>query len=116
LALSTVGLAVIGFFPNQSGLIAGTAVFACGVAFTFPALLSLAVSRVSPDERGTVVGTTSLFLDLSFGLAPVALGAVAEVSGYPAVFLVGAAASAVGCLILLLRAGSLDRPVAAETG
>ncbi len=116
LALSTVGLAVIGFFPNQSGLIAGTAVFACGVAFTFPALLSLAVSRVSPDERGTVVGTTSLFLDLSFGLAPVALGAVAEVSGYPAVFLVGAAASAVGCLILLLRAGSLDRPVAAGTG
>jgi MFS family permease len=116
LALSTVGLAVIGFFPSQVGLIAGTAVFACGVAFTFPALLSLAVSRVSPDERGTVVGTTSLFLDLSFGLAPVALGVVAEASGYPAVFLVGAAASAVGCLILLLRAGSLDRPVAAETG
>lgn len=116
LALSAAGLAVIGLVPTQAGLLIGTAVFASGVAFTFPALLSLAVSRVAPDERGTVVGTTSLFLDLSFGLAPVALGAVAQASGYPAAFLVGAAASAVGCVILLARAGSLDSPAVPASG
>jgi MFS family permease len=116
LALSAVGLAVVGLVPTVPGLLVGTAVFASGVAFTFPALLALAVSRVTPNERGTVVGTTSLFLDLSFGLAPVALGAVAEASGYSAAFLFGAAASAVACAILLLRAGSLDRPATAPTG
>ena len=116
LALSAAGLLVIGLVPTPPGLLVGTAIFASGVAFTFPALLTLAVSRVPPAERGTVVGTTSLFLDLSFGLAPVALGWVAHASGYPAVFLVGGAASALGCAILLLRAGSLDRPAVAPTG
>jgi MFS family permease len=116
LALSALGLAVIGVVPSVPGLLVGTAIFASGVAFTFPALLALAVSRVSPHERGTVVGTTSLFLDLSFGFAPVALGAVAEANGYSAAFLVGAAASFAGCLILLMRAGSLDRPATAATG
>lgn len=113
LALSAAGLAVVALVPSAVGLLVGTAIFACGVAFTFPALLALAVSRVAPDERGTVVGTTSLFLDLSFGFAPVALGAVAQANGYPAAFLVGAAASAIGCAIIVLRAGSLDRPAAA---
>lgn len=116
LALSAIGLAIVGLVPTQVGLLVGTAVFASGVAFTFPALLSMAVARVAPDERGTVVGTTSLFLDLSFGLAPMALGFVAEVSGYSATFLVGAVAAAIGCLILLLRAGSLDRPVSVASG
>ena len=116
LALSALGLTVIALVPTPPGLLVGTAIFASGVAFTFPALLSLAVSRVAPDERGTVVATTSLFLDLAFGLAPVALGAVAQASGYPAAFLVGAAASGAGCIILLLRAGSLDRPAPAAAG
>jgi len=35
---------------------AGTFVFAVGVAFIMPALLSLAVARVPPTERGTVAG------------------------------------------------------------
>ena len=113
LALSSAGLAFMALVQTPAGLLIGTAIFASGVAFTFPALLSLAVSRVGPDERGTVVGTTSLFLDLSFGLAPVALGAVAHANGYPAAFLVGAAASALGCAIVVLRAGSLDRPATA---
>ena len=113
LALSSAGLAFMALVQTPAGLLIGTAIFASGVAFTFPALLSLAVSRVGPDERGTVVGTTSLFLDLSFGLAPVALGAVAHANGYPAAFLVGSAASALGCAIIVLRAGSLDRPAVA---
>jgi MFS family permease len=113
LALSAAGLAVVGLVQSPAGLLVGTAIFASGVAFTFPGLLALAVSRVAPDERGTVVGTTSLFLDLSFGLAPVALGAVAHTNGYPAAFLVGAATAALGSAIIVLRAGSLDQPTAA---
>ena len=47
----------------------------------FPALMALAVARVDETERGSVVGTTSAFLDLSFGLAPAVLGVVAGASG-----------------------------------
>lgn len=46
------------------------ALFIAALAFIFPALISVAVARVEPGERGAVVGTTSASLDLSFGLAP----------------------------------------------
>jgi MFS family permease len=115
LAISAIGLAVIGLVPTPLGLMLGTATFASGVAFTMPALLALAVSRVPPHERGTVVGTTTVFLDLVFGFGPVLLGAVANVSGYGPTFLVSAALAGIASLLLVVRRGSLDRPVAAGT-
>ena len=61
-----------------------------GIAFMFPALMALAVSRVDETERGSVVGTTSVFLDLSFGVAPAVLGRRGGASGLPAAFLLSA--------------------------
>lgn len=113
LATSGAGLAVMGLIPTPTGLLVGTAVMAVGVAFTFPALLALAVSRVAPDERGVVVGTTSVFLDLAFGLAPVALGVVVERAGYAEMFLLSAAISITGAAALFLRRAALARPAAA---
>jgi MFS family permease len=101
LAISAVGLAIIGLAPSPAGLIVGTAAFATGVAFTMPALLALAVSRVPATERGTVVGTTTVFLDLAFGIAPVGLGVVADLRGYGPTFLVSAALAAIGSTLLL---------------
>lgn len=115
LILSAVGLAIIGFVPTPAGLMVGTATFASGVAFTMPALLSLAVSRVAPEERGTVVGTTTVFLDLVFGLAPVLLGVVADRNGYGPTFLVSAVFAAVASLLLVARRGSLERPAVVTT-
>ena len=82
------------------------------MAFVMPALLTLAVSRVQDTERGAVVGTTSLFLDLSFGLSPAILGAVAASAGYAGAFLVSAAAAGCGALLIALRRHDLARPVA----
>jgi MFS family permease len=101
LLATAAGLAIIGSVPTATGLIVGTGTLAVGVAFTFPALMALAVARVAPDERGTVVGTASLFLDLAFGAAPVALGSIAGVTGYGPTFLVSAALAALGCVILV---------------
>jgi predicted MFS family arabinose efflux permease len=116
LAISAVGLATIGLVPTQFGLMAGTIVFASGVAFTMPALLSVAVSRVPPSERGTVVGTTALFLDLVFGFAPVALGIVADRTGYGATFLVSSVLAAFASFLLVARRASLERPVRVANG
>jgi MFS family permease len=115
LVATAAGLAIIGTIPSAVGLIAGTAAMAVGVAFTFPALMSLAVARVGPNERGTVVGTASLFLDLAFGAAPVILGSIAGVTGYGPTFLVSAALAALGCVILVGGRRIID-PAANRSG
>jgi MFS family permease len=110
LAASAVGLAIIAAVPSLTGLLVGTALFAFGVAFIMPALLSLSVARVPPEERGTVVGTATLFIDVSFGIAPVALGALAQAGGYPLGFLVAGIVSLIGCLLLVVG-GSSPGPI-----
>jgi MFS family permease len=113
LIVATIGLTVIGLIPTQIGLVAGSAVFAFGMAFMMPALLTLAVSRVDETERGAVVGTTSVFLDLSFGLSPAFLGAVAATAGYAGVFLASAVVAGCGAVLLLARRHALAAPVRA---
>lgn len=107
LVVGAIGLALVGTLPGVIGLFIGTAIFAAGIAFMFPALITLAVGRVDESERGSVVGTASAFLDLSFGLAPALLGIVVDASGYPGVFVVSAVVSAIGAGILALRRRSL---------
>jgi predicted MFS family arabinose efflux permease len=107
MALTAAGLAVVGVWPVAAGLVAGTAVFAVGVALLTPAVLSLAVDGVAPRERGAVLGTTSSFLDLAIGLGPATLGLVAASTGRPGVFLAGAAVAAAGLLLVWARPGRL---------
>jgi MFS family permease len=116
LTVSAIGLAIIGLVNNQAGLLIGTFVLATGVAFTMPALLALAVSRVPPTERGAVVGTTTVFLDLVFGIAPVALGFVADARGYGATFLVSGVFALVAAGLLVARRASLERPAVVVSG
>jgi MFS family permease len=110
LAVSAIGLGVIGTIPTSLGLLLGTLVFACGVAFTMPALLTLAVSRVPATERGLVVGTAAVFLDLAFGVAPVVLGFVADATGYRTTFLVSALLAVVAVAVLRAARVSFQRP------
>jgi MFS family permease len=111
LAVSATGLAVIGLDPTSLGLLVGTLVFASGVAFIMPALLTLAVSRVPATERGMVVGTAAVFLDLAFGVAPVVLGFIADASGYRTTFLVSASLSVMAVMVLWASRASLQRPL-----
>ena len=116
LAISAVGLTIIGLAPNTVVLMVGTIVFAAGVAFTMPALLALAVSRVPPTERGTVVGTATVFLDIVFGFAPAVLRFVAEATDFGVTFLVSAGFAAIAAALLIARRESLERPLPAASG
>ena len=107
LALSAAGLAVMGAWRAPAGLVAGTAVFAVGVALLTPAVLTLAVEAAAPTERGAVLGTTSAFLDVALGLGPAALGLVAAAAGRPGAFLAGAAVAAAGLLLTPAGPGAL---------
>ena len=99
LALSAAGLAAMGVWQAPAGLVAGTAVFAVGVALLTPAVLTLAVEAAAPTERGAVLGTTSAFLDVAMGLGPAVLGLVAAAAGRPGAFLAGAAVAAAGLFL-----------------
>ena len=98
LTLSTVGLATVGLWHTAAGLVIGTGVMAVGVALFTPALFALAVEGVPP--RGSVVGTTSAFLDLAFGLGPATLGFVAAAVGRGGTFLAGASVAAAGLILV----------------
>ena len=114
LALSAVGLVLIGSIGSPVGLLFGTAVFASGVAFTMPALIALAVSRVPPTERGSVVGTTTIFLDVVFGLAPAGFALIADAAGHRPVFLVSAGLAFLAAVLLASRRRQLEAEAAAR--
>jgi predicted MFS family arabinose efflux permease len=115
LTLLATGLVTIGVWHAPTGLYVGTAIFASGTALAFPALMMLAVSGAPETERGSVIGTFGAFADVGFALGAVSLGAVAAVTGYEGVFVVGGAASLVGVLLLarlpaLRRLGTAAAP------
>ena len=109
---SALGLGVLGLVARPTGVYLGTAIFATGIAFLFPALLALAVARVDENERGTVVGTTTAFVDLSFGLSPAILGLAVGAIGFGGIFVVSAIVAFGGSLLLGLLRDSLVRPIA----
>jgi MFS family permease len=108
LVLSSLGLAIVGLWREPVGLVIGAAVMGVGVALFTPALFALAANSVEADERGAVMGTTSAFLDLAFGLGPATLGFVAAAVGRSGTFLAGAVVAAVG--LALVTATGLGRP------
>jgi MFS family permease len=99
---------VIGLWREPAGLIAGAVVLAVGVALFTPALFALALKGIPANERGAVMGTTSAFLDLAFGLGPATLGFVAAAAGRGGTFLAGSAVAAAG--LVLVAATRLGRP------
>jgi len=101
LVLCASGLGVMGLWQTSAGLVTGTVLLGVGVALFTPALFALAVEGVPADERGSVMGTTSAFLDLAFGLGPATLGFVAASVGRGGTFIAGAVVAAVGLVIVL---------------
>ena len=107
LALAAIGLAVIGLVPRYRRCSSGPPSTRWRIAFIMPAIVSLAVSLVPPEERGAVVGTAAVFLDVAFGVAPVVLGVLAASMGASPTFLTSAAIAALGCAALVARRKSL---------
>ena len=114
LTFNAAGMVIIGLWADPAGFYAGTAVFAFGVCFAFPALSTLTTLSVPANERGAALGTFSAFLDIGFGAAPVLLGFIAQAAGFNAVFL--ASALVAGSGLILLAATRPVRSVAASPG
>ncbi len=96
LLCSTIGLAVIGGWQSAPGLVLGTVVLGVGIALGTPAIMMLALDRAPAAERGAVMGTVSMSIDLAAGLAPATFGLAAAAAGRDAGFLTAALVAAAG--------------------
>jgi MFS family permease len=98
-----VGLATIGAWQNETGLIVGTAIFAVGQALSYPAAVLLAMESSSEAERSAVVGGVTAFVDVALSLGAFTLGAVAAVTGYAGAFVVASVVALGGLLVVAPR-------------
>jgi MFS family permease len=93
---STTGLVIIGGWSTVPGLVAGTVVLAVGVALGTPAIMMLALERAPASERGAVMGTVSMSIDLALGFGPATFGLVAAGLGRSTGFLAAGLVAAAG--------------------
>jgi MFS family permease len=100
LVTMAAGMAILGGWHTVAGLWTGTAVFAAGNAFMFPALLSLALDAAPDGERAAVVGTVVAFFDLGQGAGALLLGPLVTAAGYTGPFAAGALAACAGLVLL----------------
>jgi MFS family permease len=96
-----LGLATIGVWQTEAGLLVGTAIFAVGQALSYPAAVLLAMETSSEAERSAVVGGVTAFVDVALSLGAFTLGAVAAVTGYAGAFLVSSVVALSGLLVLV---------------
>jgi MFS family permease len=101
LSFSVVGLTLVGLWHAPAGLLLGAVLFGVGIALLTPSVFALAATGVPASERAQVMGTTSAFIDIAFGVGPIAMGFVAGALGRPAAFLAGAAVAAAGLLLVV---------------
>jgi MFS family permease len=106
-----VGLATIGAWQNETGLIVGTAIFAVGQALSYPAAVLLAMESSSEAERSAVVGGVTAFVDVALSLGAFTLGAVAAVTGYAGAFVVASVVALSGLLVVAPRRFARKVPV-----
>ena len=111
LLCSVAGLAIIGGRQTVPGLVTGTFVLGVGVALGTPAIFMLALQRVPAAERGAVIGTVSMSIDVALGLGPASFGLVAASTARSAGFLVAALVAAAG-LALATRGWTRAQPQA----
>jgi MFS family permease len=99
---TTVGLLAIGSWRTAPGLVCGTVVLAIGIALGTPSIMVLALQNAPAAERGAVMGTVSMSLDVALGLGPAMFGLVAATADRGTGFL--AAAVVAGCGLALAAA------------
>jgi len=103
-ATAAAGLLLMASIAEPVALYAGTVVFSIGMSFLYPAMLTLALTGLADNERGSAVGTVSSFFDLSQGIGALALGVVAALTSYRGAFVAGAVLC-VAALVLLRASG-----------
>ncbi|WP_044564852.1 MFS transporter [Azospirillum sp. B4] len=101
LAVEAMGQVLVWGAHGPSLALAGAFMTGLGCSLIFPSMGREVVRLVPPHLRATALGGFTAFQDLAYGLTGPLAGLMADRVGYGSVFLVGAAAAAVGMAISL---------------
>ena len=101
LAVEAIGQAMLWVAPLEVVALAGALVTGLGCALIFPALGVEALKRVPPANRGSAMGAFVAFLDIAYGLAGPAAGAIAGQFGYAAIYLFGVICALLGAALVV---------------
>jgi MFS family permease len=85
-ALGASGQALIAVAPGWWAVGLGCVLFGFCWTLLFPALALLVVADVEPSQRGAGLAAYSSFFDLGYGIGAPALGGIASVLGYGAIY------------------------------
>jgi MFS family permease len=91
--LESIGLLVIAVATSLPVALAGAVIVGVGFSMLFPSLALMVVGEVGEDRRGSALGAFTAFFDIGVGLGGPIAGVTASLAGYPAVFVLGAAAA-----------------------
>jgi MFS family permease len=112
LAGMALGLIVIGFGPAPMIAIGAGALLGFGFSFPWSSVAATVLKRTPERERGSTVSVLSAFYDLFVGLSSFAAGAVSNRFGYPAAFVMAAAAIGAAAIAGLFVFGARNADVA----
>ncbi|UCJ09080.1 arabinose transporter [Chitinophaga pendula] len=103
LFIEVIGQLLIGFASSESVALIGCSLTGAGFSLIFPALGVLAIKKVSPQMRGTALGSYAAFFDISLGIAGPVAGLIAGWFSYGAIYQFGAISGLLAILIVFLQ-------------
>ena len=108
------GLVLIAFAETLPVALLGGLVMGAAFSLLNPALMLIALGRVSQQARGAAMGTYTAFFDAGVGIGAPLAGIVAALAGYESAFLFAAAICVGSALMVLvqLRPGDAASPTA----
>lgn len=95
-----IGLSVVLLVPEVWALFAAAFFVGLGAAFTYPALLALAVNRVSEEERAAAVSSFTMFFEIGSAVSGITVGVLGELIGKRPAFVAGVIFPAIGLVVL----------------
>ncbi|MCX7780202.1 MAG: MFS transporter [Negativicutes bacterium] len=121
LLLFAVTMLIVGTaYPSPAVLMFCGGSIGIGYGLAFPSMATIVTANTQPANRGAALGFYTMAVDFGFGAGAVAMGAVAELWGYNAVFF-GAFLSTLLYIIfyrwtLWPRLGASDAPALSKSG
>ena len=111
--VTLAGLMVLAFSANLALLILGSFIYAVGFAYLPTTLSALLLDHTPPDSRGLALGIFMAVFDGGIGLGSIALGPLADLWGYPAMYMIGGGMAA-ACLLYFYLQTMGRHAIAAE--
>ncbi len=106
---SAVAIAFISFLTSFPWLVAAAIFFGLGMGLAMPASFALVADLAPPGARGLTMGVANSFLQAGIAIGATVMGAIAGVTGFPAMFRICALSLIAGLAIIFYLIRSARR-------